>query len=279
VKYCVPKASAEDSNKFLEKYKQIMIHPTALIDPKAELADDVEVGAYSIVEAKVRIDAGTWIGPHAVITGRTSIGKNNRIFQFTSIGEEPQDMKYKGEDTELIIGDNNTIRELCTFSRGTVQDGGVTRIGNNNWIMACVHIAHDCTLGDNIIMGNNSALAGHVKIDDHAILSGYALIHQFCEVGAHSFTSFASHVNQSIPPYVTVSGEKASVKGINSEGLRRRGFTKEQIQQVKRAYKAIYRESLSLEDAIAKLEEMAVDSSEIQPMVEFLKTADRGIIR
>ncbi len=256
-----------------------MIHPTALIDPKAELADDVEVGAYSIIDSKVRIDNGTRIGPHAVVNGRTTIGKNNRIFQFTSIGEEPQDMKYKGEDTELIIGDNNTIRELCTFSRGTTQGGGITKIGNNNWIMACVHIAHDCIVGDNIIMGNNSALAGHVTIADHAILSGYALIHQFCEVGAHSFTSFASHVNQSIPPYVTVSGEKASVKGINSEGLRRRGFTPEQIQQIRRAYKAIYRERLSLEDAISKLEEMAVESAEIRPMVDFLKTAERGIIR
>ena len=256
-----------------------MIHPTALVDPKAQLADDVEVGAYSIIGDKVRIDSGTWVGPHAVITGRTTIGKGNRIFQFTSIGEEPQDMKYKGEDTELIIGDNNTIRELCTFSRGTVQDGGVTRIGSNNWIMACVHIAHDCILGDNIIMGNNSALAGHVKIADHAILSGYALIHQFCEIGAHSFISFASHVNQSVPPYVTVSGEKASVKGINAEGLRRRGFTPDQIRQVRRAYKAIYRESLPLEEAIARLDEMAVESPEIRPLADFLKTSERGIIR
>jgi len=256
-----------------------MIHPTALVDPKAELADDVEVGAYSIIDAKVRIDAGTRVGPHAVITGRTTIGKNNRIFQFTSVGEEPQDKKYKGEDTELIIGDGNTIRELCTFSRGSMQGGGVTRIGNDNWIMACVHIAHDCILGNDIIMANNSALAGHVTIGDHAILSGYSLIHQFCSIGEHSFTSFASHVNQSIPPYVTVSGEKASVKGINSEGLKRRGFTPDQIRQVRRAYKAIYRENLSLEDAIAKLEEMATDSVEIRPLVDFLRSAERGIIR
>ena len=256
-----------------------MIHPTALVDPKAELADDVEVGAFSIIDAKVRIDTGTRIGPHAVITGRTTIGKNNRIFQFTSIGEEPQDKKYAGEDTELIIGDGNTIRELCTFSRGSMQGGGVTRIGNDNWIMACVHIAHDCILGDHIIMANNASLAGHVTIGDHAILSGYSLIHQFCSVGEHSFTSFASHVNQSIPPYVTVSGEKARVKGINTEGLRRRGFTSEQITQVRRAYKAIYRESLTLEQAIEKLTEMAVDSDEIRPLVEFLKTAERGIIR
>ena len=256
-----------------------MIHPRALIDPKAELADDVEVGAFSIIDAKVRIDSGTRVGPHAVLTGRTTIGKNNHIFQFTSIGEQPQDKKYGGEDTELIIGDNNTIRELCTFSRGSAQGGGVTRIGNDNWIMACVHIAHDCILGDNIIMANNASLAGHVTIGDHAILSGYSLIHQFCTVGEHSFTSFASHVNQSIPPYVTVAGEKAKVKGINSEGLKRRGFTSEQISQVRRAYKALYRESLSLKDATAEIIDMAVDNPEIQPLVDFLKSAERGIIR
>ena len=255
------------------------IHPTALIDPKAVLADDVEVGAFSIIDAKVRIDSGTKVRSHAVITGRTTIGKNNDIFQFTSLGEQPQDKKYGGEDTELIIGDNNSIRELCTFSRGSVQGGGVTRIGSNNWIMACVHIAHDCTLGDDIIMANNASLAGHVTVGDHAILSGYSLIHQFCTVGEHSFTSFASHVNQSIPPYVTVSGEKARVKGINSEGLKRRGFTSEQINQVRRAYKALYRESLSLEDATARIREMAKDSPEIDLLVNFLNSAERGIIR
>jgi len=256
-----------------------MIHPTALIDPDATLAEDVEVGAFSIIDAKVRIGAGTKIGPHSVITGRTTIGKNNQIFQFTSIGEQPQDKKYAGEDTELIIGDNNTIRELCTFSRGSVQGGGVTRIGNNNWIMACVHIAHDCQLGDDIIMANNASLAGHVTVGNHAILSGYSLIHQFCFVGEHSFTSFASHVNQSIPPYVTVSGEKARVKGINSEGLKRRGYTPEQITQVRRAYKAIYREGRPLEEAKAILKEMAADSPEVQSMVDFLELAERGIIR
>lgn len=256
-----------------------MIHPTALIDPKAELADDVEVGAYSIIDAKVRIGPGSKIHSHVVITGRTTIGKNNRIFQFASIGEEPQDKKYAGEDTELVIGDNNTIRELCTFSRGSVQGGGVTRIGNNNWIMACVHIAHDCVLGDNIIMANNASLAGHVTVGDHAILSGYSLIHQFCNVGEHSFTSFASHVNQSIPPFVTVAGEKAKAKGINSEGLKRRGFSSEQINQVRRAYKTLYRQSLSLEDAKARIVEMAAESPELELLVNFLNTTERGIIR
>jgi UDP-N-acetylglucosamine acyltransferase len=255
------------------------VHPTALVDPAARLADDVEVGAFSIVGPKVTIGPGSRIGPHVVVTGRTTIGRNTRIFQFASIGEEPQDKKYNGEDTELIIGDNNTIRELCTFSRGTAQGGGKTIIGNDNWIMACVHIAHDCILGDNIIMANNASLAGHVTVGDWAILSGYSLIHQFCNVGEHSFTSFASHVNQSIPPYVTVSGEKARAKGINTEGLKRRGYTPEQIRQVRRAYKVLYRSGLSLEEATGQLAEMAEGHDEIQPLVDFLETTVKSFIR
>ncbi len=255
------------------------IHPSALVDPRAELADDVEVGPFSVIGPKVRIDAGSWIGPHVVITGRTTIGKNNRIFQFACMGEEPQDKKYAGEDTELIMGDNNYVRELCTFSRGTSQGGGKTIIGNDNWIMACVHIAHDCKLGDNIIMANNASLAGHVTVGNFAILSGYTLIHQFCIVGEHSFTSFASHVNQSIPPYVTVSGEKAKAKGVNTEGLKRRGYSAEQVQQVRRAYKVLYRSGLPLEEAKLKLQEMARDSEEIRPLVEFLEKTEKGLIR
>jgi len=255
------------------------IHETALVDPAAQLAEDVEVGAFSIIGPKVSIGQGSWIGPHVVVTGRTTIGRNTRIFQFASIGEEPQDKKYAGEDTELIIGDNNTIRELCTFSRGTIQGGGKTIIGNDNWIMACVHIAHDCILGDNIIMANNASLAGHVTVGDWAILSGYSLIHQFCNVGEHSFTSFASHVNQSIPPYVTVSGEKARPKGVNTEGLKRRGYTPEQIQQVRRAYKVLYRSGLSLEEAKARLIEMADGHDEIKPLVDFLETTVKSFIR
>jgi UDP-N-acetylglucosamine acyltransferase len=255
------------------------IHPTALIDPKAELAGDVEVGPFSIIGPKVKIDSGTWIGPHVVVTGRTTLGKSNRIFQFASMGEEPQDKKYAGEDTELIMGDNNYIRELCNFSRGTIQGGGKTIIGNNNWIMACVHIAHDCILGDNIIMANNASLAGHVTVGNFAILSGYTLIHQFCIVGEHSFTSFASHVNQSIPPYVTVSGEKAKAKGVNTEGLKRRGYSPEQVQQVRRAYKVLYRSGLPLEEAKQKLQEMAETSVEIRPLVEFLDKTEKSLIR
>jgi len=255
------------------------IHEKALVDPTANLADDVEVGAFSIIGPNVTIGPGSRIGPHVVVTGRTTIGKNTRIFQFASIGEEPQDKKYDGADTELIIGDNNTIRELCTFSRGTTEGGGKTIIGNNNWIMACVHIAHDCLLGDNIIMANNASLAGHVTVGDWAILSGYSLIHQFCNVGEHSFTSFASHVNQSIPPYVTVSGEKARAKGVNTEGLKRRGYSSEQIQQVRRAYKLLYRSGIPLEDAKAQLVEMAGEHEEIQPWVEFLATTKKSFIR
>jgi UDP-N-acetylglucosamine acyltransferase len=255
------------------------VHPTALVDPAAKVADDVEIGAFTVVGPKVSIGAGSWIGPHVVLTGRTTIGRNTRIFQFASIGEEPQDKKYAGEDTELIIGDDNTIRELCTFSRGTIQGGGKTIIGNNNWIMACVHIAHDCILGDNIIMANNTSLAGHVTVGNWAILSGYSLIHQFCSVGEHSFTSFASHVNQSIPPYVTVSGEKAKARGVNTEGLRRRGFTPEQVQQVRRAYRVLYRSGLPLEEAQAQLSEMAEAHEEIRPLVTFLEKTEKSFIR
>ncbi len=255
------------------------VHPTALVDPAAKVADDVEIGAFTLVGPKVSIGSGSWIGPHVVLTGRTTIGRNTRIFQFASIGEEPQDKKYAGEDTELIIGDDNTIRELCTFSRGTIQGGGKTIIGNNNWIMACVHIAHDCILGDNIIMANNTSLAGHVTVGNWAILSGYSLIHQFCSVGEHSFTSFASHVNQSIPPYVTVSGEKAKARGVNTEGLRRRGFTPEQVQQVRRAYKILYRSGLPLEEATAQLSEMAATHEEIKPLVAFLAATEKSFIR
>jgi UDP-N-acetylglucosamine acyltransferase len=254
------------------------IHETALVDSGAQIADDVEIGPFSIVGPKVTIGPGSWIGPHVVLTGHTTIGKNTRIFQFSSIGEEPQDKKYNNEDTELIIGDNNTIRESCTFSRGSAQGGGKTVIGNNNWIMACVHIAHDCHLGDNIIMANNASLAGHVTVGDWAILSGYSLIHQFCTVGEHSLTSFASFVNQSIPPYVTVSGDKAKARGVNIEGLKRRGYSRDQILRVRRAYRILYRSGLPLEEAKQQLLEMSKEHGEIKPWVDFLEITDKGFI-
>jgi len=255
------------------------IHETALVDPAAQIADDAEIGPFSVIGPKVTIGSGSWIGAHVVVTGRTTIGENTRIFHSASMGEEPQDKKYNGEDTELIIGDNTTIREMCTFSRGTVQGTGKTIIGNNNWIMACVHIAHDCLLGDNIIMANNTSLAGHVTVGDWAILSGYSLIHQFCTVGEHSFTSFASYVNRSIPPYVTVAGEKARAKGVNTEGLKRRGYSAEQIQQVRRAYKLLYRSGTPLDEAFEKLVEMARDHDEIKPLVDFLEITEKSFIR
>ena len=255
------------------------IHPTAIIEAGAGLADDVQVGPYSVIGPKVRIGAGSTIGPHVVITGRTTLGENNRIFQFASLGEIPQDKKFEDDDTELVIGDGNTVREFCTFNTGTVQGGGVTRIGDDNWIMAYVHVAHDCVIGNHTIFANNASLAGHVTVGDHAILGGFALIHQFCEIGEHAFISFASHVNQSVPPYVTVSGEKANVKGINTEGLKRRGYTPEQIRNIRRAYRTLYRSGLSLDEARETLQEMAKDAEEIRLMVEFLSHVERGIIR
>ena len=254
-------------------------HETAIISPDASIADDVEIGAYSIIGPNVSIGDGSRIGPHVVLKGKTAIGENNRFFQFCSIGEQPQDKKYDGEETELIIGNNNTVREFCTFNTGTSQGRGVTRIGNDNWIMAYVHIAHDCVIGNNVIMANNATLGGHVTIGDHAILSGFAGVHQFVEIGAHAFVSFASFVNQSIPPYVIVSGEKAKAKGVNTEGLKRRGFSPEQVQNVRRAYRTLYRSGLSLEDALEKLSAMTEEAGEIAPLVEFLNHVERSIIR
>lgn len=255
------------------------IHATAVVDPAARLEDDVEIGPWSVIGPKVTLGAGCRIGPHVVITGRTTLGRNNQVFQFNSIGDAPQDKKYAGEDTELIIGDDNVIREFCTLNRGTVQDQGATRIGDRNLIMAYVHVAHDCVLGNDIIMGNNASLAGHVTIGDWAILSGFSQIHQFCDIGAHAFISFNSLVNRSVPPYVTVSPEKSKPKGVNTEGLRRRGYTPEQVQNVRRAYRVLYRSGLPLEQAREQIVEMAEDAEELRVLVEFFDQADRSIIR
>ncbi len=255
------------------------IHATAIVDPKAELDSTVEVGAYSIIEAGVKIDANTRIGSHAVIKGPTTIGKNNHIFQYVSLGEQPQDKKYNNEPTTLEIGDNNTIREFCTFNRGTVQDKGVTKIGSDNWIMAYVHIAHDCDVGNNTILANNSSLAGHVDIHDFAILGGFTLIHQFCKVGSHVITAVGSVVFKDIPAYVTAAGYDAKPHGINSEGLKRRGFTAEDITYIKRAYKTLYRKGLSLEEAKQELLAMHGACEKIRLMSDFLNQSTRGIIR
>ena len=255
------------------------IHPSAIIDAKAELDSSVEVGAYSTIGAGVKVGANTRIGNHVVLKGPTTIGKNNQIFQFSSLGEQPQDKKYAGEPTELVIGDNNNIREFCTFNRGTVQDKGVTTIGNDNWIMAYVHIAHDCTIGSNTILANNSSLAGHVDIHDYAILGGFTLIHQFCKVGAHVITAVNSVVFKDIPPYVTASGYDAQPHGINAEGLKRRGFTADEILQIKRAYKALYRNGLTLEEAKIELAAMQEKCNKINLLSDFLNITTRGIIR
>ncbi|QVL45568.1 MAG: acyl-ACP--UDP-N-acetylglucosamine O-acyltransferase [Methylophilaceae bacterium] len=255
------------------------IHATAIVDPKAELDSSVEVGAFSIIEAGVKIDANTRIGSHAVIKGPTTIGKNNHIFQYVSLGEQPQDKKYNNEPTTLEIGDNNTIREFCTFNRGTVQDKGVTKIGNDNWIMAYVHIAHDCDVGNNTILANNSSLAGHVDIHDFAILGGFTLIHQFCKVGSHVITAVGSVIFKDIPAYVMAAGYDAKPHGINAEGLKRRGFTTEDITYIKRAYKTLYRKGLTLEEAKQELLAMHASCEKIRLMSDFLGQSTRGIIR
>lgn len=259
------------------------IHPTAIVDPMASLDDNVEVGAYSIIGPDVSIGAGSKIGPHVVIEGHTSIGRDNTFFQFCSIGAAPQDMKYKGEPTQLVIGDRNKIREFCTFNLGTVQDGGVTRLGNDNWIMAYVHLAHDCQIGSNTILANNVTLAGHVHLDDWVFLGGFTTVHQFCHIGAHAMTAFTSAVSQDVPPFVTVAGNRAVPVGINSEGLKRRGFSTEHIADIRRAYKSIYRSGLSLEDAKQALEKEEIanpdSASHIRLMRIFLDSSTRGIAR
>lgn len=257
----------------------VKIHASAIIDPKAELDSSVEVGAYSIIGAGVKVAANTRIGSHVVLKGPTTIGKNNQIFQFSSLGEAPQDKKYANEPTTLEIGDNNTIREFCTFNRGTVQDKGKTSIGNDNWIMAYVHIAHDCSIGNNTIMANNSSLAGHVDIHDYAILGGFTLIHQFCKVGAHVITAVNTVVFKDIPPYVTAAGYDAKPHGINAEGLKRRGFSADSILHIKRAYKALYRNSLTIEEAKVELAEMQKSCPEIALLTDFLNVSTRGIVR
>ena len=256
-----------------------MRHPTALIHPNAKLAGDVLVGAYSIIGEHVEIGAGTSIGPHVVIEGHTRIGKNNRIFQFNSLGAMPQDMKYAGEPTRLEIGDNNTIREFCTINTGTVQDVGVTRICDDNWIMAYVHIAHDCQVGSHTIMANGATLGGHVHIDDWVFLGGLSGVHQFVHIGAHAMTGFQTRLSQDVPPYVTVADNPAVAHGINSEGLKRRGFSSESIMAIKRAYKTLYKSGLSLEEAKSAISAQVGEHPELKILSEFLDLAQRGIVR
>jgi UDP-N-acetylglucosamine acyltransferase len=259
------------------------IHSSAIVDPRAELDGSVEIGPYSIIGPHVRIGAGTVVGPHVVIEGHTTIGKDNKFFQFSSIGAAPQDKKWAGEPTRLEVGDRNTVREFCTFNTGTVQDAGVTRLGNDNWISAYVHLAHDCQVGSNTIFSNNAQLAGHVEVGDWAILSGFAGVHQFCKIGAHAFIGMYTSLTQDVPPFVLVSGNPAGARGVNTEGLKRRGFSRAQIDGIRAAYKTVYRAGLTLEEAKAALaEEEGVSleaAQQIREMREFLGVASRGIVR
>jgi len=256
-----------------------MIHKTAIIADSAKLADDVKVGAYTIIEADVTIGAGTEIKSHVIVAKHTDIGENNRIFQFSSIGEEPQDKKYNNEATRTVIANNNTIREYVTINRGTIDDGGVTQIGSNNWIMAYVHIAHDCILSDNIIIANGSTLAGHVHLDEYVILGGFTKLHQFCRIGAHAFTAMDTGFQKDLPPYVMAQGNPAKPRTINAEGLKRRGFSQIEINAIKKAFRLLYKSDLRLQEALAAMQELAKEQPTVQIMIDFIKASNRSIVR
>ena len=256
------------------------IHPTAVVDPGARLAADVEVGAYAVIGADVEIGAGTRIGPHCVITGPTRIGRDNRIHAHAAIGGDPQDKKYRGERVELAIGDGNVIREFVTINRGTGGGGGVTRIGDDNWLLAYTHVAHDCQVGSHCVFSNNSTLAGHVEIGDWVIMSGFAGIHQFCRIGAHAFIGMGALVNGDVPPYLLVASEDyGRPRGINSEGLKRRGFDGDRIAAIKRAYRAVYVAGGSLADARHRLAEMAAESTDVRDFLDFIERGERPLVR
>lgn len=256
-----------------------MIDPHAIIHPAARLAANVQVGPWTYIGPDVEIDEGTVVASHVVIKGPTKIGKHNRIYQFSTVGEDTPDLKYKGEPTRLVIGDHNIIREGVTIHRGTIQDRHETTIGNHNLLMAYVHIGHDSVIGNHCILVNNVALAGHVHVDDWAILSGYTLVHQFCKIGAHSFSGMGSAIGKDVPAYVMVNGSPAEAKNINAEGLRRRGFSKEDIATLTRAYKIIYRRGLTLDEALQELQPQAADCAPLQTLVDSLKASTRGIVR
>jgi UDP-N-acetylglucosamine acyltransferase len=256
-----------------------MIDPRAVISPQAQLADDVQVGPFSVIGADVVIGAGTWVGPHVVINGPTRIGTHNKIFQFASLGDAPQDKKYRGEPTLLEIGDRNVFRESVTVNRGTAHDKGVTRIGNDNLLMAYSHVAHDCSLGDQIVMANCATLGGHVEIGDWVTMGGLSAIHQFTKVGAHCFIAHNAAVTRDVPPYVMAVGRPAVPHSVNAVGLQRRGFTPGQILNIRRAYRVLYRSGMKLKAALEALEATAVEQPEIRPFVEFIKRSERSIVR
>jgi len=256
-----------------------LIHKTAIVDASAKIAKDVKIGAYSIIEEDVSIDSGTEIKSHVTICKHTEIGKNNRIFQFSSIGEEPQDKKYKGEATRTIIGNGNTIREYVTINRGTIDDQGLTEIGDDNWIMAYVHIAHDCKIANHVIIANNTTLAGHVHLGDYVILGGFTKLHQFCRIGAHAFTAMDTGFQKDLPPYVMAQGNPAKPRIINAEGLKRRGFTQADITALKKAFRLLYKSDLRLEEALIEMQKLADKQACVQLMVDFIRDSNRSIVR
>jgi UDP-N-acetylglucosamine acyltransferase len=256
-----------------------MIDPRAVIDPAAQLAADVVVGPFAVIGANVSIGPGSRIGPHAVILGPTQLGRNNQVFQFASLGDAPQDKKYKGEPTRLEIGDGNTFREYCTVNRGTTHDLGVTRIGSDNWFMAYTHVAHDCQIGDHCILANFATLGGHVELGDWVIMAGFSGVHQFCKIGAHCFIANNAAVTRDVPPYLMVTGQPAEPHSVNAEGLKRRGFTPEQIRNIRGGYKVLYRSGLKLAEATGQLHKLAAEQPELKPFVEFLATTTRSIVR
>ncbi|MGH8198759.1 MAG: acyl-ACP--UDP-N-acetylglucosamine O-acyltransferase [Steroidobacteraceae bacterium] len=256
-----------------------MIDPHAIVSPQAELAADVTVGPFSVIGPEVRIGPGTLVGPHVVITGRTTIGAHNHIYQFASLGDAPQDKKYAGEPTRLEIGDRNVFRESSTMNRGTIHDKGVTRIGHDNLFMAYSHVAHDCVVGSNTVFANCASLAGHVEIGDWVILGGLSAVHQHCKVGAHAFLAGGAIVTRDVPPYVMVAGNPSAPHAVNSEGLKRRGFTEEQVRSVREAYRLVYRSDLKLSEALERLEPSAAQKSELRLFVDFIRSSTRSIIR
>jgi UDP-N-acetylglucosamine acyltransferase len=254
------------------------IHPTALVDPAAELASGVTVGPYSIIEGRVTIGPGTRIGPHVIIRDFTTIGANCRIFQFAVLGEIPQDLKFQGEESSLIIGDNNTIREFATMHRGTAGGGGVTRVGDNNLFMAYTHIAHDCLVGNGVIMSNAATLGGHILVEDHAILGGLSAVHQFCHIGRHAFIGGCSAVHRDVPPYAMAVGNRAKLVGLNLVGLKRKGFTEGALQALKRAYELLFLSDLNLKEAMDRVRQEFPDIPEIQHLLRFIETSERGLL-
>ncbi len=256
-----------------------MIHKTAIIDKNAKLGKNVKIGPYCIIEEDVSIGAGSEIKSHVSIAKHTHIGKNNRIFPYASIGEEPQDKKYQGEATQTIIGDNNTIREYVTINRGTIDDKGITTIGNNNLIMAYVHIAHDCRLKDNIIIANGTTLAGHVHLHDYVILGGFTKLHQFCRIGAHAFTAMDTGFQKDLPPYMVAHGNPAKPRTINSEGLKRRGFSQSDIRALKKAFKILYKSDLQLSQALQQMQDLANTHNCVQIIIDFINSSKRSIVR